>query len=197
MEGIIARWYAKIRRYGSQIEEWRKQAIRLTGGLPEGANVLEVAPGPGYFAIEMARPGRLHVTGLDISHTFVEIAKENARQAGVNVHFQQGNVSAMPFAEGSFDRVVCQAAFKNFSQPVKALDEMCRVLRSGEVAVIQNMYKNATDAAIREEVDAMKLSSVNALMTRQALRALRRRAYTIEQLERLAAASAFGSCERN
>ncbi|HLI70842.1 MAG TPA: hypothetical protein VKV19_13875 [Ktedonobacteraceae bacterium] len=62
MEGIIARWYAKIRRYGSQIEEWRKQAIRLTGGLPEGANVLEVAPGPGYFAIEMARPGRLHVT---------------------------------------------------------------------------------------------------------------------------------------
>ena len=85
MEGVIARWYAKIRRSGSQIEDWRKQAAQLTGGLPEGADVLEVAPGPGYFAIEMARLGRFHVTGLDISHTFVGIARENARQAGVSV----------------------------------------------------------------------------------------------------------------
>src|SRR6266480_4954365 len=72
MEGIVARWYTRIRRSGSQIEDWRKQAAQLTGGLPDGADVLEVAPGPGYFAIEMARLDRLHVTGLDISHTFVE-----------------------------------------------------------------------------------------------------------------------------
>src|SRR5437868_7426938 len=77
MEGIVARWYTRIRRSGSQIEDWRKQAAHLTGGLPDGADVLEVAPGPGYFAIEMARLDRLHVTGLDISHTFVEIAREN------------------------------------------------------------------------------------------------------------------------
>ena len=108
MEGIVARWYTRIRRSGSQIEEWRKQAAHLTGGLPDGANVLEVAPGPGYFAIEMARLDRLHVTGLDISHTFVGIATENVRQAGVSVDFQQGDASSMPFAEGSFDLIVCQ-----------------------------------------------------------------------------------------
>src|ERR1051326_3585047 len=93
MEGGIARWYAKIRRSGSQIEEWRKQAAQLTSGLSDGASVLEVAPGPGYFAIEMARLDRFHVTGLDISHTFVEIASENARQAGVHVNFRQGDAS--------------------------------------------------------------------------------------------------------
>ena len=54
MEGMVARWYAGIRRSGSQIEDWRKQAAHLTGDLPDGADVLEVAPGPGYFAIEMA-----------------------------------------------------------------------------------------------------------------------------------------------
>src|SRR5947209_20344576 len=112
MEGIVARWYAGIRRSASQIEEWRKQASHLTGGLPDGADVLEVAPGPGYFAIEMARLDRLHVTGLDISHTFVGIARENARQAGVSVDFQQGDVSSMPFAEGSVDLVVGQGALK-------------------------------------------------------------------------------------
>jgi ubiquinone/menaquinone biosynthesis C-methylase UbiE len=195
MEGIIARWYARIRRSGSQIEAWRKQAAQLTSDLPDGASVLEVAPGPGYFAIELARLNRFQVTGLDISHTFVGIARENARQAGVSVDFQQGDASTMPFAEGFFDRIICQAAFKNFSRPGQALDEMYRVLRDGGTAVIQDMWKEATDAAIRDEVNPMQLGPVNAFMTSQALKSLRRRAYTREQFERLAAASAFGGCE--
>jgi ubiquinone/menaquinone biosynthesis C-methylase UbiE len=195
MEGIVARWYTRIRRSGNQIEEGRKQAAQLTGGLPDGADVLEVAPGPGYFAIEMARLGRLQVTGLDISHTFVEIARENARQAGVSVDFQQGDASRMPFAAGSFDLIICQAAFKNFSRPGEAINEMYRVLRNGGMAVIQDMRKDASEAAIREEVNPMRLTPVNAFMTRQALRMLRRRAYTKEQFERLATASAFGGCE--
>src|SRR5437764_6904361 len=196
MEGIVARWYTKIRRSGSQIEDWGKQAAHLTGGLPDGADVLEVAPGPGYFAIEMARLGRCRVTGLDISHTFVGIARHNARQAGVSVDFQQGDASSMPFADGSFDLIVCQAAFKNFSRPGKAIDEMHRVLRDGGTAVIQDLRKDASDATIHDEVNAMRLGPVNAVLTRRALGMLRRRAYTKEQLERLAAASAFGRCER-
>jgi hypothetical protein len=40
----------------------------------------------------------------------------------------------------------------------------------------------------------MKLGRLNALMTRRAFVGLRRRAYTREQFERLAAASAFGGC---
>jgi ubiquinone/menaquinone biosynthesis C-methylase UbiE len=195
MEGFIARWYAGIRRTPSQIEAWRKQAAQLTAGLPDGADVLEVAPGPGYFAIEMALPGRVHVTGLDISHTFVEIATKNARQAGVSVTFQQGDASNMPFADASFDFIICQAAFKNFSRPGKAIDEMYRVLRAGGTAVIQDMWKDAPDAAIREEVRGMRLGPVNAFMTRSTLGSLRRRAYTKAQFERLAAASAFGGCE--
>ncbi|HLZ64020.1 MAG TPA: class I SAM-dependent methyltransferase [Ktedonosporobacter sp.] len=195
MEGIVARWYAGIRSSGPQIEDWRKQAAQLTSGLPDGAAVLEVAPGPGYFSIEMARLGRFHVTALDISHTFVEIASENARQAGVSVNFRQGDASNMPFSAGSFDLIICQAAFKNFSRPGQAIDEMYRVLRDGGTAIIQDMWKDASDADIREEVNLMRLNPVNSLMTRGALGGLRRRAYTKEQFERLAAASAFGSCE--
>lgn len=195
MEGFIARWYAGIRRSGSQIEEWRKQAIQLTGDLPDGAGVLEVAPGPGYFAIEMARLGRIHVTGLDISHTFVGIARENARQAGVSVNFQQGDASRMPFVAGSFDLIICQAAFKNFSRPLEAINEMYRVLRDGGMAVIQDMWKEASDATIREEVNAMRLNPVNTFMTTQSLKMLRRRAYTREQFEHLASTSAFGGGE--
>ena len=140
----------------------------------------------------MARPGRLHVTGLDISHTFVAIARENARQAGISVDFRQGNASSMPFAEGSFDLIICQAAFKNFSQPDKAINEMYRVLRKGGVAIIQDMWKEASNETIRAEVHGMQLGSVNAFMTERALKTLRRRAYTREQFNRLATESAFG-----
>src|SRR6185312_15745286 len=82
MEGPIARWYARIRGSQNQLSVYRKQARELTGGLPPGSDVLEVAPGPGYLAIEMARLGH-RVATLDISQTFVEIGAENARNAGV------------------------------------------------------------------------------------------------------------------
>ena len=93
MEGPIARWYARVRGSQSQLEAYRKQGSQLTSSLPDGAAVLEVAPGPGYLAIEMARPGRLQITALDISRTFVQIARENARQAGVNVDVRQGDAA--------------------------------------------------------------------------------------------------------
>src|SRR3981081_4574352 len=126
MEGVVARWYAKLRRSGNQIEEYRQEAAQLTDGLPAGAKVLEGAPGPGSRAIERARLGQVHVTGLDISRTFVQIATDNARQAGVSVDFRQGDVAVMPFEAESFDLIVCQAAFKNFIHPNSALDEMHR-----------------------------------------------------------------------
>ncbi len=51
MEGPIARWYARIRGSQSQLDAYEKQAALITAGVPSGARVLEVAPGPGYLAI--------------------------------------------------------------------------------------------------------------------------------------------------
>ncbi|MGA3183051.1 MAG: class I SAM-dependent methyltransferase [Candidatus Dormibacteria bacterium] len=196
MEGRQARWYARTRGSATQMEVFRQDAARLTSGLRADATVLEVAPGPGYLAVEMARPGTLRVTGLDISRTMVEIATESARAAGVSVDLRRGDVTAMPFEKDAFDLVVCQAAFKNFKQPVSALDEMHRVLSPGGLAVIQDMNRDASDAAVAAEVRGMKLSRVNAFMTRLILaRFLRRRAYSPARFRSLVALSAFPSCE--
>jgi ubiquinone/menaquinone biosynthesis C-methylase UbiE len=195
MEGAMARWYARQRRSGSQVEGYRKQAAQLTEGLPSGADVLEVAPGPGYLAIEIARLGRFHVTGLDISRTFVDIATGNARQAAVGVDFRHGDAASMPFDAESFDLVVCQAAFKNFTRPGSALDEMHRVLRSGGTAVIQDMSRDARGADIDQEVARMELARLNAFMTRSTLTMLRRRAFSRAGFERLVAETAFRTCD--
>lgn len=195
MEGPIARWYARVRGSQSQLDLYRKQAAQLTAGLEPGAWVLEVAPGPGYLAIEIARLGRYEVSGLDISHTFVEIAQDNARSAGVDVYFHQGDVAHMPFASATFDLVVCQAAFKNFTLPRSALAEMHRVLRPGGTAVIQDMSHDATHADIEQEVGQMQLGPVNTFTTRATLEMLRRRAYSPAQFAHLAALSPFGTSE--
>jgi ubiquinone/menaquinone biosynthesis C-methylase UbiE len=195
MEGPIARWYARVRGSQNQIEGYRKQALELTAGLPDGAQVLEVAPGPGYLAIEMARPGRLHVTGLDISHTFIQIASENARKARVTADFRQGDAARMPFENGSFDLVVCQAAFKNFTLPGTALAEMHRVLRTGGTAVVQDMSRDASHADIDGEVKGMELGRLSTFMTKATLERLRTRAYSPAQFERIAIESPFRACE--
>jgi ubiquinone/menaquinone biosynthesis C-methylase UbiE len=194
MEGAIARWYAGLRRSGSQMREYRVQALRLTAALEDGATILEVAPGPGYLATEVARLGRYRVTGLDVSHSFVAIAGDYAQREGQRVDFQQGDAAALPFPAESFDLVVCQAAFKNFAQPNRALDEMHRVLRPGGTAVIQDMCRDTTGSEIDAEVKQMALSPLSAFMTRRTLGMLRHRAYSRGQFERLAAGSAFGTC---
>lgn len=195
MEGPMARWYARQRGSGDQLDAYRRQAAELTAGLASGSAVLEVAPGPGYLSIEIARLGRFQVTGLDISRTFVEIARDGARQAGVSIDFQHGDASDMPFDAGSFDLIVSQAAFKNFTRPVDALNEMHRVLRTGGTAVIQDMSSNASNADIAEEVKRMALSQTNAFFTRSTLAMLRRRAYSPAEFERLIAKSAFRTGE--
>jgi ubiquinone/menaquinone biosynthesis C-methylase UbiE len=194
MEGPIARWYARIRGTAPQLAAVRAQAAHLTADLPEAARILEVAPGPGYLAVEMARLG-FDVTGVDLSSTFVQLATDAARRAGVDVRFLRADAAELPLPDRSVDLVVCHAAFKNFGRPVAALDEMHRVLRPGGTAVIGDMNREATAADIRREVDAMKLGAVNSARTRITLSGLRRRAYAADHFRVAAAASAFGTCE--
>src|SRR5271155_1343179 len=89
MEGRTAFWYAK--NTAKDMEEFRSLAARLSRKLPADSPILEVAPGPGYLAIELAKRGHRAVTGLDVSRTFVDIARTNAAEASVEIDFQQGN----------------------------------------------------------------------------------------------------------
>jgi ubiquinone/menaquinone biosynthesis C-methylase UbiE len=189
MEGPIASWYARITAGGAR--NFTGTAAAIAARLPAGARVLEVAPGPGYLALELARAG-FRVTGLDISHSFVRIATANARRAGLAIDFRQGNAAQMPFAERAFDFVVCVAAFKNFTDPVGALDEVHRVLTPGGSASIQDLRKDAPPAAVDAEVTGMGLSRLNTALTKLTFRfMLLRNAYTRPALQEMVAASAF------
>lgn len=194
MEGGLATWYAKITR--KDLGEFERLARELAKDLPENARVLEIAPGPGYLSIALARLGPLKVTGLDISQSFVQMASQHAKREGVVARFIHGSASDIPLEDGFFDLIVCRAAFKNFSEPLKALNEMHRVLKPGGRAIIIDLRKDASWEEIVSYVDGLQLSGVNSWLTKFTFKhMLLKRAYTEGQMTSLAGESDFESCE--
>jgi ubiquinone/menaquinone biosynthesis C-methylase UbiE len=193
MEGLIARWYTTIRKDDPELDLVVRQTSEI---LSAGSHILEVAPGPGYLAIELAKLGMYHVVGLDISASFVEIARAKAKQAGVAVEFHRGNAAHMPFGADAFDFIICRAAFKNFSEPVQALQEMHRVLKPGGTALIIDLRGDASPQDIRTAVRSMGLSAINRLITQSVFKHfLLKNAYTSAEIRRMVAQTPFARCD--
>jgi len=194
MEGFFASWYA--RNTGKSPGQYTGDAREVALHAPAGSAVLEVAPGPGYLLIELAKLGRYRAAGLDISRTFVAIARENARDAGADIEFLLGNASAMPFCADTFDFIICRAAFMDFSEPVKALREMRRVLKPGGTALVVDLRRDATKEAVDAEVEGLGLGWWDAMVTKWIFRyGLVPRAYTKEEFRRFIEEAGFREYE--
>jgi ubiquinone/menaquinone biosynthesis C-methylase UbiE len=191
MEGGIARWYDKTTR--RDMPEFKKLAAKIASIVPAGGKVLEIAPGPGFLSIELAKRG-LEVQAVDISRTFIEIVQKNAAAEDVKVEIQLGNAADLPVARGSVDFVVCRAAFKNFTEPVKAMKEMLRVLRPGGIALLIDMRRDVSVPALQRYVDSLGVNRLDAWFTMFSFKhMLIKRAYPMEEIERMAAEAGWVS----
>lgn len=184
MEGAVARWYGRITRKDTPAIQ--ALAARIAAAVASGAKVLEVAPGPGFLSIELAKRG-LEVRAVDISETFVDMARRNAVLAGVQARFEVGNAAALPVPGASVDFVVCRAAFKNFTEPVKALAEMRRVLRAGGTALLIDLRRDVSAAEIKRYVEGMDVGWLNRQLMLLIFRnMLIKRAYSLDEIRRMA-----------
>jgi ubiquinone/menaquinone biosynthesis C-methylase UbiE len=182
--GLTAKWYDKNSRK-SRMAEMQRYAQEVASHVSQNANILEVAPGPGYLTIELAKKG-FNVTGVEISPDFVKIEKNNAKEAKVSVDFKEGNASNLPCEDHFFDFIVCSAAFKNFKDPVKALCEMHRVLKQGGTSLIIDMNHGATSEDIDNEVRNSEMKGFDKYFVKLAFKTfLKRGAYTKEEFETL------------
>lgn len=193
MEGSVARWYDRTTR--RSMEDFRALAARIAAIAPAGGKVLEVAPGPGFLTIELAKRG-LRACAVDISKTFVEIAQKNAADAGVNAYFLQGNAAELPIETSSLDFVVCRAAFKNFTEPVKAMREMLRVLSPGGTALLIDMRRDVSMDEIKRYVGGMGLSWWNRTITNFTFKhMLIKRAYPLDEIRRMATEAGWSNVQ--
>lgn len=102
-------------------------AAQFTGS----ERVLDLGCGAGHSAIAAAAKAA-HVTALDVTPEMLEVAASLATSRGLtNITFQQGDVSALPFAEASFDVVTSRVSAHHYADPAAALSEAFRVLRPG------------------------------------------------------------------
>jgi ubiquinone/menaquinone biosynthesis C-methylase UbiE len=192
--GSFARWYDKNTRENriTEIQEYVKEVKRQ---LTDNSNILEVAPGPGYFSIELAKFGNYNITGMDISVDFVEICKTNANRENVVVNFLQGNVSKMSFEDNTFDFIFCSAAFKNFREPIAALHEMYRVLKNNGIVLIIDMNHDISEGKLSEEAAKISKSGFERWFMKMTLKSLCKGAYSKKEFENMIKQTPFNKSE--
>ena len=193
MEGIIAWQYNRIQK--NSIAQYKSWAKLVSDNTAPGSNVLEIAPGPGYLSVELAKLGNYNITGLDISKTFVKIAQNKAKEAGVQVEFRQGDAAYTPFPDDNFDFVICTSAFKNFPEPVKVIDEIFRVLKTKGKALIIDLNKDDPKTKLNEYVDHMNLNMFDSYFTKLTFKSLAKSAYTKSEIQDIVKKSKFKGCK--
>jgi len=103
---------------------------------------LEVGPGPGHLAVEIARrvPG-LRLTGLDLDARMIELARGRATRAGLDdrVAFVVGDVAALPFPDATFDVVTSSFSVHHWPDGPAGFAEILRVLRPGGRAIVYDL----------------------------------------------------------
>lgn len=114
--------------------EWASYLVDAASVTP-GQRVLDVACGTGVVAREAADRTRDHghVVGLDLNENMLAVA----RRLRPDVEWRQGDAASLPFPDGSFDAVLCQASLMYFPDPLLALREMRRVAVAGGTVAIQ------------------------------------------------------------
>lgn len=118
---------------------WRRHALKeIVDGTPQ--RILDVACGTGDSTVSIAKAAAEGTTviGADISEGMMALVAEKAEKAGVGdrIRLEVADGEALPYADGSFDRVTCAFGIRNFENKGKGLAEFLRVLRPGGRAVI-------------------------------------------------------------
>ena len=138
--------------------------LRLRGA----DRVLDVGCGMGTDVFDLAaRVGpEGHVTGVDFSDSLIEEARRRAEGRNLPVSFEQGDVQALRFADGTFDAVRTERLLMHVPDAGRAIAEMARVLRIGgrmsvfdvdwETQFCDSPYRETTRKIVQSFSDGMK-----------------------------------------
>jgi SAM-dependent methyltransferase len=138
------RWAADGR--GEGLEANHLQIARHTLGLMQlkpQDRVLDLSCGSGWATCLLGTcvPAGKAV-GADISGEMIRLARK--RSHGIqNVEFVQSNAEALPYAAGTFDKILCVEAFYYYPDQHRVLEEICRVLvPDGRIFILIDFYRD-------------------------------------------------------
>jgi ubiquinone/menaquinone biosynthesis C-methylase UbiE len=118
-----------------------ESAVRM--GVAAG-RVLDVGTGPGRIAIRITKLNpRLSIDAIDLSASMLALAERNAREQGVGdrIHFSRGDAKRIPFADGTFDLVVCHNMLHQLPDPLSTVREIVRVTKPRGAILIRDVRR--------------------------------------------------------
>jgi SAM-dependent methyltransferase len=115
--------------------EHLRRAFPDVDAMVHGRRVIDFGCGHGHQAVELAGVGAEAVLGIDINPAFLELARQRARDMGLDQRVRF--LRSVPDAEaGTWHLVISQDAMEHFDHPERVLDEMFRILAPGGRAAI-------------------------------------------------------------
>jgi phosphatidylethanolamine/phosphatidyl-N-methylethanolamine N-methyltransferase len=132
-----AKYYDTL--FGPVLHPGRQQVVRNLGLRP-GQRVLEVGVGTGLSL--PLYPADVRVTGIDISPHMLELARQRVLERGLTQAegLHEMDAAALKFPDGSFDKAVAMYVMSVVPDPVRVVQEMRRVCRSGGEIFIVNHF---------------------------------------------------------
>ena len=98
--------------------------------------MLDVGCGPGHSLAVLADEFGLEVSGVDPSAAMLARAARRVPQATL----ARGRVEGLPYADGSFDILLCECVLSLGEDEQRSLAEMDRVLRPGGLLLLTDIY---------------------------------------------------------
>jgi ubiquinone/menaquinone biosynthesis C-methylase UbiE len=181
-------WDKQAPRYDKQIGWFERHVFGEKNrawvcGRAQG-DVLEVAVGTG-LNLPVFGPD-VRITGLDLSPVMLEIARRRASELGRPVELREGDAHHLPFADESFDSVVCTFSLCNIPDVQLAVAEMKRVLRPGGRLILVDHIRSASRPVlwIQKLIEFFSVRIEGDYMTRRPSEQVRAQRFEIKEQER-------------
>lgn len=131
---------AAARQHFERIRHKAMALLARQGRDVESLRVLDIGCNAGTQAILWAEAGH-RVTGLDVNKPLVEVARERAQSAGLDVQFDLGTATRLPYADGSMDVCLMLELLEHVQDWESCVNEAVRVLAPGGL-----LYLSTTNA---------------------------------------------------
>ncbi|MFZ2339488.1 MAG: bifunctional demethylmenaquinone methyltransferase/2-methoxy-6-polyprenyl-1,4-benzoquinol methylase UbiE [Bacteroidales bacterium] len=117
---------------------WRKRAVKEISRNFRNPKILDVATGTGDLAIEAARINPVKITGIDISENMLKTGQRKVAEKNLEnlIEFVRCESENICFDDETFDVAMVAFGVRNFTDPVRGLSEMRRVLRRNGMVVV-------------------------------------------------------------
>ena len=123
--------------------KWRRKTVDKIRSKYSNPIIIDVATGTADLALEAVNAEPSKITGIDISEKMLDLGRQKIKALGYEniIELIKCDSENIFFEDNSFDVAMAAFGVRNFSDPVKGLSEMKRVIRTGGMVLILEFSK--------------------------------------------------------